>query len=63
MPTLFSAEVKESEIEGKGLFTLEDIPKGAIVWAFSSDKLYPIKGYEVSENKVHNREQMENMPE
>lgn len=33
---LYKVEVKKSKIEGKGVFTLEDIRKGSIVWKFDS---------------------------
>ncbi len=34
MPYVYSVEVKESTIAGKGLFAVGDIPKGAIYWVY-----------------------------
>lgn len=34
MPYLFKTEVRESPIEGLGLFAAEDIPEGAAYWSF-----------------------------
>ena len=34
MPCLFKTAVKSSGIEGKGFFSLEDIPKGAVYWVY-----------------------------
>ena len=31
---LLNVEIRKSEIEGKGVFSLEDIEKGSIVWRF-----------------------------
>ena len=34
MPCLFKTAVKDSGIQGKGFFSLEDIPKGAVYWVY-----------------------------
>ena len=34
---LFKVKIKDSKIEGKGVFTLENISKGTIVWKFNPD--------------------------
>lgn len=34
MPYLYRLGVKDSEIEGKGLYALEDIPKGVVYWVY-----------------------------
>ncbi len=34
MPYVYPVEVKESTIAGKGLFAVDDIPKGAIYWVY-----------------------------
>lgn len=34
---LFFVEIKESEIDGKGVFTVEKINKGQIVWKFNAN--------------------------
>jgi SET domain-containing protein len=34
MPSLYKFEVKKSEIEGLGVFALEDIPYGVVTWVF-----------------------------
>jgi len=36
MPFLYQIEIKKSKIEGKGVFALENIPKGAVYWVFES---------------------------
>jgi SET domain-containing protein len=42
MPQLFKMEVKYSPVSGLGLFTCEDIPKGAVWWTFkTNDKCVP----------------------
>jgi len=38
MPLLFKTEIRNSEIHGKGVFALEDIPKGATYWIFECAK-------------------------
>jgi hypothetical protein len=55
MPFTIETEVKESPIHGKGLFALEPIAKGGIVWTFHG-KHKNVKGYcdcsQALDNKV-----------
>lgn len=40
--------MKDSGIHGKGLFALEDIPKGVVYWVWNDPKgPIPVKGYQV----------------
>jgi len=45
---LIKTEVKESEIDGKGVFTLEPIKKGDVVWKFvkEADNKMTVEDYE-----------------
>lgn len=38
MPIFFKTTVKEGSVAGKGVFALQDIPKGAIWWRAWSDE-------------------------
>jgi len=45
MPCLYKMEVKDSGIHGKGFFSLENIPKGAVYWVFEDPNPKPVEGY------------------
>lgn len=61
MPYAFKCEIKESPVHGKGLYACEDIPKGAVYWAWELPNPKPLAGYEEKPNKILTREEMENM--
>lgn len=56
MPYLYSVEVRESSIQGKGLFALQDIPKGTVYWSWTNNSMAPVQGFTVGENLVYTRE-------
>ena len=58
MPYTFRVEVRESAIQGKGLFAAEDIPEGVVYWVYHCEHPLPIEGYKVEENMVYSREQL-----
>jgi hypothetical protein len=59
MPCLYKMEIKESAIDGKGFFAMEDIPKGAVYWVWEDPNgPIPVLGYEVQENRIYNKEQL-----
>jgi hypothetical protein len=62
MPFLVPVEIKESPIEGKGLFLLQDVTKGTVLWALISQKGVPIEGFEAKENIIHSEEEMKLLP-
>lgn len=43
---LFNITIKDSKIQGKGVFVLESIPKGSVVWKF-----YPGKDKSMTQNE------------
>jgi len=49
MPCLYKMEVKDSGIHGKGFFSLENIPKGAVYWVFEDPNPKPVEGYHRSQ--------------
>jgi hypothetical protein len=53
MPFTIKTEVKDSESHGKGIFALEYVPKGGVVWTFGGKPL-SVAGYEgeAYENRV-----------
>ena len=53
-------EIKESPVHGKGLFSLEDIPKGSVYWSWEGESK-PLIGYDNRPNIVYTREQLEKM--
>jgi SET domain-containing protein len=59
MPYTYPVEVRESSINGKGLFAAGDIPKGAVYWVYHCDDPLPVKGATVCENGVYSREDLE----
>jgi SET domain-containing protein len=59
MPYVYPVEMRDSPIQGKGLFALQDIPKGAVYWVFHVNNPIPIKGVEIKENRVYSREELE----
>lgn len=63
MPYTFSVEVKESSIQGQGLFAAEDIPEGAVYWVYHCEDPLPIEGLTIGENRVYKMEQLEAEPE
>jgi hypothetical protein len=56
MPFLVSVEIKDSLIEGKGVFALEDIPEGTTCWVVSCESSIPVKGHIALENRAYTRE-------
>ena len=46
MPFLYNMVVKESTIEGKGLYTEEMIPKGKVLWVWGGSTNASIGGIE-----------------
>ena len=46
MPFLYNMVVKESTIEGKGLYTQEFIPKGKVLWVWGGSTNGNIGGIE-----------------
>lgn len=59
MPCLFKTAVKQSGIEGKGFFSLEDIPKGAVYWVYESENPMPVEGYDAQPNRIYNQAELE----
>lgn len=59
MPYLYPVEMRNSPIQGNGLFAAADIPKGTIYWTFHVDNPLPIKGVDIKENCVYTREELE----
>ena len=59
MPQLFKTAVKQSQIQGKGLFALEDIPKGAVYWVLENNiDTIPVVGYEPQSNRIYTQEEL-----
>lgn len=59
MPCLFKTEVKPSPIHGLGLFAMEDIPRGAVYWAWHSpDGFLPVLNIEVGSNQVYTESEL-----
>jgi SET domain-containing protein len=56
MPYLVPVEIRDSPIQGKGVFALEDIPEGQVCWAVSCENSIPIKGHIAEENRIYTRE-------
>ena len=42
MPYIFPVEIRESSIQGKGLFAAEDIPAEAVYWVYHCEDPLPI---------------------
>lgn len=57
MPFLFRTEVKESPLDGLGVFALENIPKGATYWVWdgSNQPIVPVVGIENQTNIFYRR--------
>jgi hypothetical protein len=59
MPFLYETEVKQSQIHGRGVFALEDIPEGSIYWVNEClDDAIPIIGCSSQKNKIYTQESL-----
>jgi hypothetical protein len=59
MPFLYPVEMRYSSVAaGRGLFALQDIPKGTTYWVFHTQNPVPIKGADAKENRVYSREEL-----
>jgi hypothetical protein len=56
MPYTYPIEVRESALQGHGLFAAADIPKGAVYWLYHVDS--PIPGLNIRPCEVFTREQL-----
>jgi hypothetical protein len=61
MPYAYKCEIKESPVHGKGLYACEDIPKGAVYWAWELPNAKPLAGYEERPNRIFTQKEMESM--
>ena len=52
MPFTFRVEVRESEVEGKGVFALEDIPEAAVIWVYECESPLPVLGHQFQPNRA-----------
>ena len=60
MPFLYKLGVGDSPIHGKGLFALEDIPKGVVYWVYeSSCDSVPVLGFDARPNQINRKEDLD----
>lgn len=62
MPFFYKLRVGDSPIHGKGLFALEDIPKGVVYWVYqnSCDSVpAPVEGFHENPNKINKKEDLD----
>eukprot|EP01052_Picozoa_sp_SAG31_P020947 SAG31_NODE_1597_length_7799_cov_37.912857_6_plen_108_part_00 len=62
MPFYVALEVKDSPLEGKGLFAAEDIPAGTLYWSLvplPGKQTVKVRGYEAKENVVMTEEMVD----
>jgi len=62
MPFLYNMVVKESTIEGKGLYTQELIPKGKVLWVWGGSTGITVEGVNSKENCAYNKDELEKLP-
>ena len=53
-------EIKASPVHGVGLFSMEDVPKGAVYWSWEGESK-KLLGYEAKPNVVYSREELESL--
>jgi SET domain-containing protein len=59
MPFLFKTEVKPSNIHGLGLYSLENIPQGAVYWTWNSPELFfPVRNIKQQTNEVYTQSKL-----
>lgn len=50
MPYTYPIEIKESPLQGNGVFALVDIPKGTTYWVYECENPLPVKGMTLQKN-------------
>jgi len=60
MPCLYKMKIQPSPIHGRGLFAMEDIPKGAVYWAWAdvNGSGSSVEGFEALPNKIYTKEDL-----